>query len=194
MIALKRRDLIQWLFFIGFLGVLLFTDLGTEIKAGFQRLILHTGLFQPDLDTDQKPHATADYQLHLENFNGGKVQLSDYKGQVIFINFWASWCPPCLAEMPEIEKLYTELSGKGVVFFMVSLDKDPEKAKKLLAKKQYPFPAYQLAGSLPSSYPVPSIPTTYVISPEGKIAFSKHGLADYAAPEFIDFLSAMASN
>ena len=63
---------------------------------------------------------------------------------------------------------------------MVSLDKDPEKARQLLAKKKYQFTSYQLAGTLPSAYQVPSIPTTYVISPEGKIVFSKHGLADYA--------------
>ncbi|MGI9543674.1 MAG: TlpA family protein disulfide reductase [Cyclobacteriaceae bacterium] len=194
MIALKARDLVQWIFFLGLLGVLLFTDLGTEIKAGFQRFMLHTGLFQPDLDEAPGSHAAADFRLQLESFDGDRINLSDYKGQVVFINFWASWCPPCLAEMPQIEKLYTELSGKGVKFFMVSLDKDPEKARQLLAKKQYLFPAYQLAGALPSSYQVPSIPTTYVISPEGKIVFSKHGLADYGAQEFVDFLRAMTLN
>lgn len=194
MIALKRRDLIQWVLFLGFLGILLFTDLGTEIKAGFQRIILQTGLFQPDLDEALVSQEPADFQLQLISFDGDRIELSDYKGQVIFINFWASWCPPCLAEMPEIEKLHTKLSGKGVNFFMVSLDKDPEKARQLLAKKKYQFTSYQLAGTLPSTYQVPSIPTTYVISPEGKIVFSKHGLADYGASEFVDFLAAMASN
>ena len=66
MIALKRRDLIQWVLFLGFLGILLFTDLGTDIKAGFQRIILQTGLFQPDLDEALTSQEPADFQLQLK--------------------------------------------------------------------------------------------------------------------------------
>jgi len=192
--TIKRRDLVQWVFFLGFLSVLLFTDLGTEIKAGFQRLILQTGLFQPNLSNQEPSSPPANYEVSFKSFNGTEVLLSDHKGQVIFINFWASWCPPCLAEMPEIEKLYAQLSGEDVAFFMVSVDQDPEKARQLLGKKNYQFPAYLIDGPLPAAYPVPSIPTTYVISPQGKIVFSKHGLADYATPEFIGFLRNLAND
>ena len=189
--AIKRRDLVQWIFFLGFLSILFFTDLGTEIKAGFQRVMLYTGLFQPNLHKNEKT-LEADYQMGLVSFDGRKVSLSDHKGQVIFINFWASWCPPCLAEMPEIEKLYAELSEHDVEFFMISLDQDEAKARKLLERKKYQFPSYLMNSQIPAIYSVPSIPTTYVISPQGEIVFSKHGLADYADPEFMDFLKNLA--
>ena len=155
----------------------------------FQRAVLFTGIFQPDLNIPVDKQPVADYNLSLVRLDDKLIDLHDFKGKTIFLNFWASWCPPCRAEMPTIQNLYEILKNKNdVVFVLVSLDDDVSKAKSFIKNEGFTFPVYFLNSSLPQIYNTGTIPSTFVISKEGRIAVKHTGMADYDSKKFIDFL------
>lgn len=180
-----RRELIEWAILAVVATTLYVTGLHTEVIGQIQRLVLATGIMQPSAD---QTTTDARYDLRLSTLQGQPVDFADFEGKTVFLNFWATWCPPCVAEMPDIEKLY-EKTGTEVVFVMISLDDDREKARKFIARKGFAMPVYFLESALPPVYNPSSIPTTYVISPSGKIVLSQHGMAKYNTDEFQSFLS-----
>jgi thiol-disulfide isomerase/thioredoxin len=116
------------------------------------------------------------------------MTLEEFKGKTIFLNFWATWCPPCIAEMPNIQALYESVHSDSIEFVMVSLDEDHQKARDYLNRKEYNFPVYFLNGRKPGTYSSSVVPTTYVISPDGKIVTERRGMANYNTSGFKDFL------
>ncbi len=188
-----KRNIIEWAVILGAVGFLYFTGLYTEVIGKAQQLVLLTGLIQPEMNIPASEQKDADYNLILLSFNNRITPMSDFKDKVVFINFWASWCPPCRAEMPTIEKLYLKLhDNPNIVFAAVSLDEDTAKAKEFLRNQGYTFPAYFPAGSFPSIYNSGTIPSTYIISRQGKIVAEKIGMADYNTSKVINFISEMA--
>lgn len=184
-----RRELLEWLIIIAVGATLYLTGMHTVIIGQVQRLVLATGLMKPDTEiTDARP---ATYDFYLESYEGGAVPFKWFQGKLVFVNFWATWCPPCIAELPDIQALY-DSTGYEVVFVMISLDENKDKARAFIEKNQYSFPVYFPASAIPSTYDIRSIPTTYVLSPQGQIVAEKHGMAKYNTPEFRDFLSGLA--
>lgn len=129
----------------------------------------------------------ADFSLRLRDVNGKVTSLDALRGKPIFLNFWATWCPPCIAEMPSINKLHKKL-GNEVAFVIVSVDNEFETAKSFIDRKGYDFPIYTLAGKLPQMYQSSSIPTTFVIDSKGHLVMMHKGMADYGDEEFLEFL------
>lgn len=116
------------------------------------------------------------YDFELTDQYGNKHKLSDYKGKVVFLNFWATWCPPCRMEMPHIEELYNEYNKNNdeVVFLGVANPGGQEKSvsgiKKFLEDEGHTFPTvFDESGELFGKYQVSSLPTTYMIDKEGNI-------------------------
>ena len=116
------------------------------------------------------------------------IDFNQFKGQTAFLNFWATWCPPCIAEMPDIHDLYEKVKGENVAFVLISQDQNFDKAKNFLERKSYTFPIYQLISPLPESFASQSIPTTFLISPEGKIIAKRIGMAKYDTEKFRSLL------
>jgi len=108
----------------------------------------------------------------LKSVEGKTIQLKDFRGKVVLLNFWASWCVPCEKEMPDFEKLYQEFKKDGFVILAVSIDRDGVKSAKPFIKKHqltfpvvvdYPnFEAYQMYG-------IRAIPISYLIDKQGKV-------------------------
>ena len=118
---------------------------------------------------------------------GNTVKLSDFYGKPVLLNFWATWCPSCKVEMPDLQKAY-ETYGEEICFVMVNLtdgSRDTvEGVKAFLADNGYTFPVYFDTQSLAAmAYGVRSIPTTYLISAEGKILGGKSGSLSVAEIE-----------
>ena len=142
-------------------------------------------------DEASMPNLTkADLNLKLIDAEGKTRSLEEFKGKVIFLNFWATWCPPCIAEMPSIDKLHEEM-GDEVAFVMLSFDDDFEKAKAFDKRKGYDLPIYAPASDLPAMYQSSSLPTTYVIDSRGNLALTHKGMADYDNVEFKNFLKGL---
>lgn len=172
---------------------LFLTGLHTEIFGFIQRGVLKTGLLNPNLEqkaesTTESKNPEADFSMKLINSKGEKVVMEQFKGKVIFMNLWATWCPPCIAEMPSINDLYNEVEREGIVFIMLSLDDNFEKAKRFKEKKDFDFEVYYPAEGIPQMYYTRSIPTTYIIDAKGGLALTQMGMADYNTDEFKQFL------
>ncbi|WP_258098460.1 TlpA family protein disulfide reductase [Marinoscillum pacificum] len=179
-----KRELTEWLIIVVVGLTLYFTGLHTEAIGLLQRGLLATGIIQPNKVEEDK---SADYNFLLTDINGEEVSFSEFKNQTVFLNFWATWCPPCIAEMPDIDDLYQK-KGSEVSFVMISLDENRIKAKEFVEHKGYDFPIYYLKTGLPKTYSTSSIPTTYVISPAGQMVVENHGMAKYDTENFRDLL------
>jgi len=184
-----KKEFKEWGIFVGVIGILYFTGLHTEVAAYAQRVVLATGLITPDTDLDESELEKIDYNFKVKNMEGEVVALSEFKDKVIFINLWATWCPPCRAEMPSIQSLYDDVKdNEDIVFIMLSLDDNEKKVRKFIDKKEFTFPIYIPASDMPEVLRSPSIPATYVISKDGKIISKKVGMAKYDTKSFQNFL------
>jgi thiol-disulfide isomerase/thioredoxin len=188
-ICLPARPVLEWTLWLGIPLVLYITGLHTEVAGCLQQMLLATGFIKPAVERTGIKQIPADYNLDLLTLDGKKVSLQELKGKVIFMNLWATWCPPCVAEMPVIHSLYQKYSPDKVAFVMLSLDETKGKIEKFIRKKDYSFPVYTLAGQLPQVYATQSIPTTFVISKDGQIVVRQEGMAQYDSPEFEAFLN-----
>ncbi len=133
------------------------------------------------------------YNFTIRDLNGKVVDVNEFKGKTIFLNIWATWCGPCRVEMPSIQSLYRQIDPDNIRFVMLSVDRkeDFEKVKNFVSDKNYTFPVYTPSGSLPDQLQVRSIPTTFVINPEGKIVSHETGAANYDTPAFKEFLETL---
>jgi thiol-disulfide isomerase/thioredoxin len=154
-----------------------------------QRLALQTGIFNPSTELP-KTAPTADYNFQLTDLEGNFIDFAQFKGKVVFMNFWATWCPPCIAEMPSIEALYLKMKSQNIAFVMISLDKrsDYEKVRAFLSKNKYSMPVYFLNNSLPSQYQANAIPRTYILSAKGTLIGAYRGMTNYNTLRFQQFL------
>ena len=114
--------------------------------------------------------------------------LEEFNDKVIFMNLWATWCPPCIAEMPTIEQLHKSVKNKDIELIMISLDDDFQKAIEFRDRKGYNFDIYQPESELPEMYKSSSIPTTYVIDKNGRLVMTHRGMADYSTDKFVNYL------
>jgi thiol-disulfide isomerase/thioredoxin len=181
-----KREIIEWGVFLAIIAFLFGTGLHTPVFGFLQGLILKTGIIQPSLETEANIEAS--YDFVLVDQDGQRKPFSEFREEVVFINFWATWCPPCVAEMPDIQNLYEDMHGAGINFVLISLDDDFQKARNFVEKKDFTFPIYQLGSPLPEVYASSAIPTTYVVSPDGKVVVSKSGMAKYNTKKFKNFL------
>jgi thiol-disulfide isomerase/thioredoxin len=137
-----------------------------------------------------KPEAF-DYNFVVKDQKGQHIQFSEYKGKVIFLNVWATWCGPCRAEMPTIEQLYRDVKSDSVVFVMLSVDdlQQESRVTHYIEKAKYTFPVFRPSGYLTEQLNVPSIPTTFIISKKGEIVSREVGATNFDTPRFRKFLT-----
>ncbi|WP_139905776.1 TlpA disulfide reductase family protein [Clostridium thermarum] len=113
----------------------------------------------------------------LTDTQGNKVTLSDLKGKKVYLNFWATWCPPCRKEMPDIEKLYQETKDSDLVILAVNLGEDKDTVTAFADKNNYNFRILlDSAETVAIDYQIRSIPTSYFIDEEGYVRAGKIGL------------------
>ncbi|MBM7869138.1 thiol-disulfide isomerase/thioredoxin [Clostridium pascui] len=125
-------------------------------------------------ETALKVSKTKAMDFKLKDLTGKEVSLSDYKGKKVFLNFWATWCSPCKAEMPEMEKLYQETKNSDLVILAVNLDEEKDTVQKFINSNKYNFPVLLDTGNIVAGkYEVVSIPTSFFIDEEGNIV-DKH--------------------
>ncbi|HMC00190.1 MAG TPA: TlpA disulfide reductase family protein [Flavobacteriaceae bacterium] len=143
------------------------------------QIVLHKGLalFSPSVINENESEVLNDFDWKLRDISGTKINLKDYKGQVIFLNLWATWCPPCIAEMPSVQALYNDYNDK-IVFFLVT-DEETEIIEKFLEKNGYDFNIQQPLSESPELLKSSSIPRTFLIDKEGNILINKSGAANW---------------
>jgi cytochrome c biogenesis protein CcmG/thiol:disulfide interchange protein DsbE len=106
-------------------------------------------------------------ELSFLTLDGKEVKLSDYKGKVVLVNFWASWCPPCKEEMPSFEKVYQKYNDKNFVILAVNMDTSEGALKEFLEKNRYSFPIVRIKGE--AGLNIPGLPTSYLVDKDGSV-------------------------
>jgi len=159
------------------LALLLFTPVGFYVRVYANRILSRN----PIPVEEREQQVLQDYDWTLNTLDGASYDFEQTRGQLTFINFWASWCPPCVAEMPSLQKLYNDY-GQKVHFMFVARDQE-DNVQAFLKKKGYDLPVYYERGLVPKQIYYGGIPTTFIISKDGHIVLSKRGSADWNSAE-----------
>lgn len=178
-----------WAIYIALFLVLRYSGILAGVSDVTHRALLQTGAMNANT-APVKENKKFNYNFELLDLNQTKIDVSEFKGKTIFLNLWATWCGPCRAEMPSIQSLYEKVDRDKVAFIMLSIDhNDPfTKVPKYIQSNDFTFPVYYPAGTLPQLLQVRSIPTTFVIAPDGSVIYSEMGTANYDTEEFKNFL------
>ncbi|MGH7775298.1 MAG: redoxin domain-containing protein [Candidatus Binatia bacterium] len=128
----------------------------------------------------------------LRDVQGNSVSLRDLRGRVVFLNFWATWCPPCRIEMPSMERLYRRLRDRGLVMLAVDRGETRKQVATFMKDFQLSFPALlDVDGTVSSLYRVSALPTTYLIDRRGKIIGKKVGPRDWDTRDIEEFFNSL---
>lgn len=130
-------------------------------------------------------------EFELASLSGGKYKLSDYRGKVVFINFWATWCATCKVEMPSMEKLYQTFKNDGFEMLTISIDKDQSLIKPFMDKYNLTFPVLLDPESdlAKGDYKTTGVPETFIVDQKGIIVYKAIGPDDWSTPEMIESFS-----
>ena len=193
----KQPDKKRWLNKIGnliSLGLILLLLFNPASKVWLLRQLMAMGLFNAEIN---KEAAVANIPIGQEPFSfrdekGNTISKANLKGKVVFITFWATWCPPCRAEMPSLNDLYKQFRKEdNIVFLFLNEDSDAAKAKKYLQHNRFAIPLLSGIAKIPNEIYSGTLPTTVILNKEGRIVYKHEGLAKYNTKTFIHQLRAL---
>jgi len=137
-------------------------------------------IVEPDVQTENLQTVNfSSINWQLTDLNGSTVNFNDFEGKVVFLNFWATWCPPCVGEMPQIQQLYNKFKNNSEIVFLLVSNEELSKIKPFVDNKEYTFPVYSSKYKSPDIFASQSIPTTFVISKKGKIVVKESGAKNW---------------
>ena len=127
--------------------------------------------------------------IKLQDLEGNAIKISDFEGQVVFLNFWATWCKPCIAEMPSIERAIDLLKDKKIVFLAAS-DESVEKIEKFMARFEFDLEFIRVLDDY-GNLEIYSLPTTVIYGRDGEIVLNEAGAREWDADDMIEKLSSL---
>lgn len=178
----KLTDLV----FIALIITLLFPQ-GRLAVGGFVNRV-KSMISQPDLMKQKMSTSDAAFKWQMQKADGSGFQLSEVKGKVVFLNLWATWCPPCVGEMPGIQDLYDQYADHPDVAFVLVSNETPETISKFAEKKGYTFPLYSSLSETPAAFFTRSIPTTFVLDKRGNIVIKEVGAMNWGGKKMAGIL------
>lgn len=142
----------------------------------------------PKLVENPKEIDPGEWNWELKSFSGKSTVLSNYKGKIIFFNWWATWCKPCINEMASIHKLIKETKGLNIEFFLVT-DEDEATVEPFVKDKKWDLPIYYAHGEVPPSFTPSFFPTTYIFNSKGDMIINHTGMENWSHQDVITFLT-----
>lgn len=138
---------------------------------------------------------TESVDFELEDLTGATRRLSDFRGKVVFLNFWATWCGPCRFEMPSMEKLYQRLKDKGLEIIAVNLQEDSSSVRQFVDEYGLSFPVLlDTTGRIGATYGARSIPTTYIVDREGFVFAGTIGTREWDTEDYLRFFEKLLAD
>jgi thiol-disulfide isomerase/thioredoxin len=171
----KRKFKISDILFVVFIALLIIPQTRTPIQVALNTL--KVAIWSPSVNSVADKNKVEPFGYRVTDIEGQTKTIAVGKGKVVFISYWATWCPPCLAEMPSIQKLFRDYGEK--VEFILLTQEDPQVAKRFLNKKGYDLPVYFPQMNTPEILSSKSIPTNYIIDAQGTILIKETGAADW---------------
>jgi len=152
-----------------------------KLLPAFLALILFGLLVYIGVNQEKSEHYTLATQkgqeipnVTLTTPDGKKVSIEKFKGKVLLINFWATWCPPCQEEIPMFKEIYKKYKDKG--FEILAINMDPENLKDYLKKNPLPFPVFVINEEVENAFNIPGLPTSYLVDRNGTIVKVRLGI------------------
>lgn len=170
----KRSKWVDFLLGV-FILLLLIPQTGQPIRVGINRL--KTMVWSPSIERAEKQVHIPAFDYALRNLDQEPVTQRIGDGQVTFLSNWATWCPPCVAELPSIEALYQDYKDR--IDFVLVTHENPEVVQGFLDKKDLDLPVYFSASQLPEALKSNKLPTNYLIDAEGNILIKETGAANW---------------
>ena len=141
---------------------------------------------QPLIPMPNKPEAP---DFVLKDPQGNQVRLADFRGMPLIVNFWATWCPPCRAEMPSMERAWQVLRNEGIGLIAINVGEDADTVSRFLADVPVGFPMpLDTDSEVVQRWPVRGLPTTYVVDPSGHLVYRAVGEQEWDAPAVMDLV------
>lgn len=159
---------------------------GLSLIAGRMRRKLDGRLEPPPL-----PVARWDFDMSAEDLEGNVRHFSEFSGRVLILNVWATWCAPCVAEMPSLERLEEQTSDLGVVLACVSQEA-AAKVREFVARRDVGVPVYIVEDGVPDCFRVRAIPATFVLDKNGRIVLRHLGAAAWDHEDVVAFVRGLA--
>ena len=153
--------------------------------------LIFFGENRPRPKEELKPKGVAAQDFGLSSLRGDYLKLSDYRGKVVFLNIWATWCPPCRDEMPSMESLYQKLKGRDFEMLAVSIDREGEKAvRPFVAKFGLSFPVLlDPEGKTYRLYGLTGVPESFIVDKNGVVIHKIIGPQDWLNKEWLDYFN-----
>ncbi|RAJ12938.1 TlpA family protein disulfide reductase [Olleya aquimaris] len=146
----------------------------------FIQIQLHKGLalFSPSIESHSGRDVITNYNWQLTDLNNSSYNFRQAENKVVLVSFWATWCPPCIAELPSLQKLYNDYKDSIEFVFISNVDKSVVSA--FLKKNNYTFNVYQPSEAPPNTlFDVKSIPRNFLIDKKGNVVIDKSGAANW---------------
>lgn len=178
----KQLPMIKKRYYLLLVSLIAIISIGVSGKPYLKLGLTKARIIKPEPQIDYK---NTPVNLFFRAADNTILDLTKYRGKVVFINFWASWCPTCREEMPSLNDLYKKLANnKNVVFITVDKDKDTSSARKYMKSMSYNFPVVREIVKTPKSIFPGELPTTVILNSKGKIIYQYSGQTDFSKPEF----------
>lgn len=170
----------QWsnILFIALIALLVIPQTRKPIAVFFNRIVA----FSPSFNAEEDMPELQNYDWALEDPEGNRVDFSEFENDVIIVNFWATWCPPCIAEMPSFQDLYADY-GDRMTFIFASMERH-KTTQAFFEKQGLELPRYKILSQAPEPMKGKTLPTTYLIDRNGRILVEKVGAADWNSESF----------
>ncbi|MGV8879629.1 MAG: TlpA family protein disulfide reductase [Sphingobacteriaceae bacterium] len=174
--------------------LLLFTAGSLTLAGCTQNASKNAGQTKQNPAEGETQGQSTNSNVSFSDGDGKTVSMNDLKGKVVFINFWATWCGPCVQEMPTIHQLRQSFKdNKDVVFLMVDVDGKYKRSQAFMEENQYDLPVYIPNGQIPEEFLGNAIPTTVILSKKGEMMARLEGGRDYSDPEIANKLKEWAA-
>lgn len=172
------------------IGTQIFSFKSVSLLA-FILFIILLGCNKKPEQTEASPDQNITGRIELADMNRQPIDLNQYRGSTVFINFWATWCKPCLAEMPSIERAQAILKDENITFLLAS-NEESSRIENFKAKSKLKL-NYVQAQNI-EALNIQALPTTFIIDPNGKLVFSEAGYRQWDEPENIKLISEIINN
>lgn len=172
------------------LGIIFSTALGITLFLRYPSAESRSYAINLGVQEYTVPSEARDFTL--TDINNERISLKNYRGKIVMLNFWATWCTPCRQEMPSMEKLYRQFKDRGFVVVSVASGDDSKSVNAFIKEYNITFPALLDSNlEVTDHYKVWALPTTYFINPKGEIIGRVHGSRDWSTKEATQYITSI---